>query len=88
MPLCNTQDNTGQSELTVKMTEMLSMVDEKLREVLHPVAYTVLVVILQLLSQVFYAAREGVKSLNPKFFGKSVRGDIVFLTGMYPPQQH
>jgi len=77
-------DNTdvvGQSELTVKMTEMLSVVDEKLREVLHPVAYTVLVVILQLLSQVFYAAREGVKSLNPKFFGKSVRGDIVFLTG-------
>ena len=52
-----------------------------MREVLHPVAYTVLVVILQLLSQVFYAAREGVKSLNPKFFGKSVRGDIVFLTG-------
>jgi len=45
------------------------------------VAYTVLLVLLQLLSQVFYAAREFIKGLNPKFFGKSVRGDILLVTG-------
>lgn len=65
----------------VRTVEMWGALDDKMQEVLHPVAYYIIVVLLQLVAQIFYATREFVRSLNPKFFGKSIRGDVVLITG-------
>jgi len=64
-----------------RTVEMWSTLDDKMQEVLHPVAYYIIVVLLQLVAQIFYGTREFIRSLNPTFFGKSIRGDVVLITG-------
>ena len=47
-----------------RTVEMWATLDDKMQDVLHPVAYYIIVVLLQLLAQFFYGTREFVRSAH------------------------
>jgi len=69
------------AQLYQRLLDMWEAINDKLAESLHPAVYTVVILLIQLFAQIFYGGREFIKGLNPKFFGKSVRGDVVLITG-------
>ena len=61
--------------------EFLNMIKNKLKDISPPAVYFSLKLTAVLVAQVYYGALELTKSVLPKLFTKSIKGDVILITG-------